>query len=166
MSHHITITPSASKATQYEELLPQIASVIADESDWIAIWANTAAMLHDAFDHFWIGFYRVVGAQLVVAPFQGPVCCMRIDYGRGVCGTAWKEQRTIVVPNVEKFPGHIACSSLSRSEIVVPLMYDGQMVALLDIDSTELNAFDETDAYYLEQLMQMLAHLPVPQSES
>ncbi len=162
MSHQVIIDPTADKASQYEALLPQISSVIADESDWVAIWANTVAMLHDAFGFFWVGFYRVVETQLVVAPFQGAVCCSRIDYGRGVCGTAWKEQHTIIVPDVERFPGHIACSSLSRSEIVVPLFHKGNVVAVLDIDSTELNSFDSTDSLYLEQLMQILAQKPLP----
>ena len=157
MNYQITFSSTADKASRYEELIPQITSVIGEESDWLAVWSNTIAMLHEAFGFFWVGFYRVLDTQLVAGPFQGPVCCMRIGYGKGVCGTAWKEQRTIIVPDVEQFPGHIACSSLSRSEIVVPLFHEGKVVAVLDIDSKEINTFDSVDAYYLELLMKLLS---------
>ncbi len=126
--------------------------------DGIANMANMAAMLHETFGFWWTGFYRVINGELVLGPFQGPLACTRIAFGRGVCGTAWKEQKTMVVPDVELFPGHIACSSASRSEIVVPVFKDGEVTAVLDIDSAELNTFDETDKEYLEQLL----HQTVP----
>ncbi len=150
------------KKEQYEALLPEILSVIEDETDLIANMANVASMLHEAFGFWWTGFYRVAtpsGAQeeqLVLGPFQGPLACTRIRYGKGVCGTSWKEQRTVVVPNVHEFPGHIACSSASNSEIVVPMWQDGRVIAVLDIDSREFSTFDETDARYLERLMQAM----------
>ena len=122
----------------------------------VANMANVAAALKQTFGFFWVGFYVVKEEMLVLAPFQGPLACTRIRYGKGVCGTAWKEARTMVVPDVEQFPGHIACSSDSRSEIVVPVVRDGKVVAVLDIDSDNLNAFDETDAKYLEQLCAFL----------
>ena len=126
------------------------------KADVIANMANMAAMLHETFGFWWTGFYRVIGDELVLGPFQGPLACTRIAYGRGVCGTAWKERRTIVVPDVEQFPGHIACSAASRSEIVVPVFRDGEVVAVLDIDSTELNTFDETDAENLNKMVNFL----------
>ena len=125
--------------------------------DGIANMANMAAMLHEAFGFWWTGFYRVINGELVLGPFQGPLACTRIAFGRGVCGTAWKEQKTMVVPDVELFPGHIACSSASRSEIVVPVFKDGEITAVLDIDSAELNTFNETDKEYLEQLLHQTA---------
>ena len=124
--------------------------------DIIANMANMVAMLHETFGFWWTGFYRVIGNDLVLGPFQGPLACTRIAYGRGVCGTAWKERRTIVVPDVEEFPGHIACSSASRSEIVVPVFQNGEIIAVLDIDSAELNTFDETDTKYLERMVSFL----------
>ena len=125
--------------------------------DGIANMANMAAMLHETFGFWWTGFYRVINGELVLGPFQGPLACTRIAFGRGVCGTAWKEQKTMVVPDVELFPGHIACSSASRSEIVVPVFKDGEITAVLDIDSAELNTFNETDKEYLEQLLHQTA---------
>ena len=119
--------------------------------------ANVAAMLHETFGFWWTGFYRVEGEELVLGPFQGPMACTRIKKGRGVCGTAWQEETTQVVPDVDKFPGHIACSSASRSEIVVPVFHEGRVVAVLDIDSAELNTFDQTDRYFLEQMVQLLS---------
>ncbi len=159
----LTITAS-DKAGIYEEILPQIKGIIRGESDVVANAANVAAILKEAFGFFWVGFYFVkpVGddnaPELVLGPFQGPLACTRIKYGKGVCGSAWREKKSLVVPDVEKFPGHIACSSLSRSEIVVPVFKkeDGEVVAVLDIDSKELAAFDSTDAFYLEQLAEML----------
>ena len=152
------IITSADKAGIYQEILPQIEGVISYETDLIANTANVAAILKEAFDFFWVGFYFVKEEmqQLVLGPFQGPLACTRIKYGKGVCGSAWKQQQTLVVPDVEKFPGHIACSSLSRSEIVVPIFKNGNVVAVLDIDSKELATFDHTDAQYLEALAQML----------
>jgi GAF domain-containing protein len=143
------------KQEQYESLLPQIQAVMDENADLIANMANMAAMLHETFGFWWTGFYRVIGNELVLGPFQGPLACTRIAYGRGVCGTAWKERKTIVVPDVEQFPGHIACSSASRSEIVVPVFQNGEIIAVLDIDSASLNTFDETDAEWLEQLVRV-----------
>ena len=145
-----------SKEEKYALLHKQIAALVENESDCIANMANVAAMIHETFRFWWTGFYRVVGGQLVLGPFQGPLACSRIAYGRGVCGTAWKEQRTQVVPDVEQFPGHIACSSASRSEIVVPLFKDGKVVAVLDIDSEHLSTFDDTDRHWLEKIVEML----------
>ena len=125
-------------------------------ADIIANMANMAAMLHETFGFWWTGFYRVIGNELVLGPFQGPLACTRIAYGRGVCGTAWKERRTVVVPDVEQFPGHIACSAASRSEIVVPVVRDGEITAVLDIDSVRLDTFDQTDAEFLNRMVEML----------
>ena len=149
----LTISGS-SKQEKYASLLPQVEAVMDSSVDIIANMANMAAMLHETFGFWWTGFYRVTGNELVLGPFQGPLACTRIAYGRGVCGTAWKERRTIVVPDVEAFPGHIACSSASRSEIVVPVFQNGEIIAVLDIDSDQLGTFDETDKVYLEQLVQ------------
>ncbi len=155
MSEQLIIT-GESKQERYETLLPQIASVVEGESDLIANMANVAAMLHETFGFWWTGFYRVVGEELVLGPFQGPMACTRIRKGRGVCGTAWAKAETQVVPDVDKFPGHIACSSASRSEIVVPVFQEGTIIAVLDIDSDRLATFDETDRQYLEQIVKML----------
>lgn len=145
------------KKSQYHLLTEQISALIDGEDDLIAVMSNVCAAIHETMGFFWTGFYRVVGEELVLGPFQGPVACMHIAYGRGVCGTAWKEQRTIVVPDVEQFPGHIACSSLSRSEIVVPLLSPtNQVVAVLDIDSRELATFDDTDKEYLEHICNII----------
>lgn len=152
------IVAQGSKEEQYKSLIPQIASLIADESDLYANLANVVAALKEVFDHFWVGFYlvkegRLGGEELVLGPFQGPVACTRIGFGKGVCGGAWERKSTLVVPNVDEFPGHIACSSLSRSEIVVPFLNkEGKVMAVLDIDSRELSAFDQVDAHYLERL--------------
>ena len=145
-----------SKEDKYALLYKQIIAVTENESDSIANMANIAAMLHATFGFWWTGFYRVVGEELVLGPFQGPLACSRIAYGRGVCGTAWKEQRTQVVPDVELFPGHIACSSASKSEIVVPLFKEGKVVAVLDIDSEHLATFDDTDRLWLERIVELL----------
>ena len=144
------------KEEKYALLYKQIAAVTESESDPIANMANVAAMIHYTFGFWWTGFYRVIGEELVLGPFQGPLACSRIAYGRGVCGTAWKEQRTQVVPDVELFPGHIACSSASKSEIVVPLFKDGEVVAVLDIDSEHLATFDDTDRHWLERIVELL----------
>lgn len=151
------IVSQGTKEEMYETLLPQIASVIEDEPDLVANMANVSAMLADTFRHWWTGFYCVQGEELVLGPFQGPMACTRIRRGRGVCGTAWEQAKTIIVPDVEQFPGHIACSSLSRSEIVVPLFQSGRVVAVLDIDSKELNTFDAVDAHYLERLAELMS---------
>ena len=143
---------SGSKEEQYLSLPPQVRSLIEGEVDLVANLANVAAALKEAFDFFWVGFYLVKQDQLVLGPFQGPVACTRIRKGKGVCGTAWQEGATLLVPDVEVFPGHIACSSLSRSEIVVPLIKDGEVWGVLDIDSDLLNFFDETDRKYLEEM--------------
>lgn len=161
--HEIIVNIQSSKAERYEELLPQISSLIGGETDLTANLANVSAALKEAFGFFWTGFYMVGPAaagreeQLVLGPFQGPVACTRISYGKGVCGSAWKEGRSIVVEDVELFPGHIACSSLSRSEIVVPLDVPGRgIIGVLDIDSTEVGTFDEVDRKYLEKLCRII----------
>lgn len=140
------------KEEHYNSLLPQVKALCEGETDLIAKMANIAALLHHEFDFWWTGFYRVVNNELLLGPFQGPIACVHIAYGRGVCGTAWKERRTVVVPDVEEFPGHIACSSESRSEIVVPIFNDADIIAVLDIDSRDLATFDDIDANYLEQI--------------
>ena len=138
------------KNETYKLLLTQVKAIVKDESDPIANMANVAALIQETFHFWWTGFYRVIGEQLVLGPFQGPVACTRIGFGKGVCGTAWKEKRTIVVEDVEQFPGHIACSSESRSEIVVPLIKEGEVIGVLDIDSKKLATFDATDQLWLE----------------
>lgn len=146
------------KEEKYRQLLPIARSLMQGEEDLIARMANLAALLHHEFGFWWTGFYRTEGSsQLILGPFQGPLACTRIDYGRGVCGTSWAERRTIIVPDVEQFPGHIACSSESRSEIVVPVWQHDEIVAVLDIDSRELGTFDQTDQDYLEQIVKLLA---------
>ena len=144
------------KVEQYQSILPQIQAIVEDEADVIANLANICAALRQQFGWFWIGFYLVKGNELVLGPFQGPIACTRIVKGRGVCGSAWQQQQVIVVPDVDQFPGHIACSSDSKSEIVLPIMKNGECVGVLDIDSDELNQFDEVDAEYLQQLMTMI----------
>ena len=156
MAEDLTIPKEGSKEEMYESIYPQLKALTEDEPDLIANMANIASALKEAFGFFWVGFYRVVGDQLVLGPFQGPVACTRIIFGRGVCGTAWKEKRTILVPDVELFPGHIACSSLSRSEIVIPLLRDGDVVAVLDVDSDALNSFNEVDTLFLEKIASLL----------
>jgi len=145
-----------SKKEQYEHLIPQIAGLLEGETDLMANLANVCAALHEQFRWLWVGFYLVKGEELVLAPFQGPVACTRIRKGRGVCGTAWQEQKTLIVPDVEQFPGHIACSSRSRSEIVVPVIRHGVVLGVLDVDSEMLSDFDETDRSYLEQIVNMI----------
>lgn len=148
---------NGTKEERYVALLPQLKGLLLGETDEVANLANVAAALKETFGFFWVGFYRVVGDELVLGPFQGPVACTRIRKGRGVCGTAWQEARTLVVPDVDAFPGHIACSSLSRSEIVVPLMDGaGEVWGVLDIDSSELNTFDDVDARFLEEACRLL----------
>lgn len=147
---------ASSKAERYEQFLALLRPFISDETEVVSVLANTTAALHEAFHFFWVGFYLVKGNQLILGPFQGSAACYRIHKERGVCGTAWAEARTQVVADVEQFPGHIACSSLSKSEIVVPLIAQGEVVGVLDIDSDRLNSFDDTDRYYLEQVSQLL----------
>lgn len=144
-----------SKEEQYESLLPQISGLLTGEDDLVANLANITAALKEQFGWFWVGFYLVKGNELVLGPFQGPVACTRIAKGRGVCGSSWAKQETLIVPDVEKFPGHIACSSLSKSEIVVPVFRNGNIVAILDVDSEELDKFDTTDKTYLEKIVAM-----------
>lgn len=151
------LSPNMTKAERYEAFIPQWKAFIDGETDVISILANTSAALKEAFGFFWIGFYIVKDGELHVGPFQGSAACYRIKKGKGVCGTAWKDATTQVVPDVEFFPGHIACSSDSRSEIVVPIMVNGEVYGILDIDSDELATFDDTDRIYLEKMMSILA---------
>ena len=144
------------KESRYQELYQTIAAVTQGETDTIANMANTAALIHESFGFWWTGFYIVKGEELVLGPFQGPVACIRIGFGKGVCGTAWKRRESIIVPDVEEFPGHIACSSESRSEIVVPVWQDEKIIAVLDIDSEHLATFDETDKIWLEKIVALL----------
>lgn len=156
MAEHLEIAQGG-KADRYNTLYKQIVSLIESEPDMIARMANIAAMIHATFDFWWTGFYRVIDDILVLAPFQGPLACTRIAYGRGVCGTAWKEKQTQVVPDVEQFPGHIACSSASRSEIVVPIFNkEGNVTGVLDIDSEHLATFDDCDREWLEKIVALL----------
>ena len=150
------IIAEGGKEQKYKLLYKQIEALVAGENDTIANMANVAAMIHYTFGFWWTGFYRVQGEELILGPFQGPLACSRIKFGRGVCGTAWKEQTTQVVPDVELFPGHIACSSLSRSEIVVPVWRGEEIVAVLDIDSEHLSTFDEVDRAWLERIVSLL----------
>lgn len=146
------------RSEQYEALLPQIGGLLQGETDLVANLANVAAALKEQFGWLWIGFYLVRGEELVLGPFQGPVACTRIRKGRGVCGSAWAQGQTLVVPDVEKFPGHIACSSLSRSEIVVPLTHKGTVWGVLDVDATEPSVFDDTDRQYLEKVVALIPY--------
>lgn len=141
------------KKEKYESVLPQAEALMAYETDLVANLGNVAAALKEQFGWFWVGFYLVKGDELVLGPFQGPVACTRIRKGKGVCGTSWAEARTLIVPDVDQFPGHIACSSLSKSEIVVPVIREGAVIAVLDVDSSEYDRFDTTDQQYLEELV-------------
>lgn len=145
-----------SKGEQYQNLIPQIQGLLTGENDLIANLANVCAALKEQFNWLWVGFYLVKNDELVLAPFQGPVACTRIKKGRGVCGAAWQQAATLIVPNVEAFPGHIACSSLSKSEIVVPVFKNNEVVGVLDVDSTELNTYDEVDKFYLEKIVSLI----------
>lgn len=156
MAEHLEIA-TGGKAERYALLTRQIEAVVAGENDLIARMANIASMIHHTFGFWWTGFYRVAGNELILGPFQGPLACSRIAFGRGVCGTAWHEERTIVVPDVEQFEGHIACSSASRSEIVVPVWRDGEVIAVLDIDSCDLATFDTVDQEWLERIVEILS---------
>ncbi len=152
----ILSTKNSSKEEVYISLTPQIKALIEGEVDLVANLANVAAALKEAFDFFWVGFYIVKNNQLVLGPFQGPIACTRIGYGKGVCGTSWKENKTIIVDDVNEFPGHIACSSLSQSEIVVPIARNNEVVAVLDVDSDKLSQFDEVDQKYLSQIVEYI----------
>lgn len=156
MAEDLTIISSTDKKTQYTSLIPQIGALLYGETDLIANMANICAALKEQFNWLWVGFYLVKNGELVLGPFQGPVACTRIAKGKGVCGKAWADAKIIIVPNVDAFPGHIACSSSSRSEIVVPLFGDQGITAVLDVDSEELNKFNGVDALYLEQIVKLL----------
>jgi len=147
---------TGNKAEQYQSLIPQIKGLLEGEDDLVANMANVVAALKEQFGWFWVGFYVVKNNELVLAPFQGPVACTRIKKGRGVCGTSWAEAKTLIVPDVEKFPGHIACSSLSKSEIVVPVIRNNEVVAVLDVDASEYDQFDTTDQQYLEEIVTLV----------
>lgn len=157
MAEDLNIISSTDKAEQYESLLPQIEALLHDEPDLIANLANICAALKEQFKWFWVGFYMVKNNELVLGPFQGPVACTRIGLGKGVCGAAWQQAETLIVPDVDAFPGHIACSSLSKSEIVVPVFNNvKKVVAVLDVDSEAFEQFDKTDAHYLEQIVKLV----------
>jgi L-methionine (R)-S-oxide reductase len=151
MAEDLSIS-TGTKEEQYQELIPQIKGLLEGETDLVANLANISAALKEQFKWLWVGFYLVKGEELVLGPFQGPVACTRIRKGRGVCGSSWQQEKTLIVPDVEKFPGHIACSSLSRSEIVIPLFHNGAVTGVLDVDSEETDQFDETDRIYLERI--------------
>lgn len=157
MAESLTLSANTERTERYEELLPQIKSLIGSETDAIANLANSAAALRQAFGFFWVGFYLVKGNELVLGPFQGDIACTRIAHGKGVCGSAWEQQQTLIVPDVDAFPGHIACSSLSRSEIVVPIIKGGSVIAVLDVDSDQLDDFSKVDQQALETLCDWLA---------
>lgn len=156
MAEDLNIIQSIDKAEQYKSLIPQIEALLYGEDDLVANLANIAAALKEQFKWFWVGFYLVKGDELVLGPFQGPVACTRIAMGKGVCGVAWQQAETLVVPDVDEFPGHIACSSLSRSEIVLPLFLNNTVVGVLDVDSEHLAYFDETDAEYLQHIVKLV----------
>ena len=158
MSETIIVADTQNKQERYRILLPQIQALIEGEEDIVANLANTAAALKETFDFFWVGFYLVKESQLVLGPFQGPVACTRISKGKGVCGTAWQRKETVIVPDVEKFPGHIACNAASKSEIVVPAMVNNEVTFILDVDSDKLDDFDSVDQEFLEKLIGILLH--------
>jgi len=156
MAENLIITTSTDKAARYATLIPQLEALTDGETDLIANLSNIAAALWQTMNFFWVGFYIVKNKELVLGPFQGPIACTRISFGKGVCGACWKEKKTIIVPNVDEFPGHIACSSDSKSEIVLPAMKNGEVALVLDVDSDRLNDFDETDKKYLSQVMNII----------
>lgn len=157
MAEELTLSTSTSKKDRYESLLPQIEGLISTETDEVANLANIASALKYGMGFFWVGFYLIKNDELVLGPFQGPIACTRIRKGKGVCGTAWQNAETVLVDNVDEFPGHIACSSDSKSEIVVPVLKDGEVAMILDVDSEKLSSFDETDKYYLEKLATLIS---------
>lgn len=156
MAEDLTILRTVSKEEQYRSLLPQIKGLISGENDFIANLANVTAALKEQFQWFWVGFYLIKEDELVLGPFQGPVACTRIKKGRGVCGTAWEKSEILIVPDVEEFPGHIACAAASRSEIVLPMYHNSEIIGVLDVDSEYLNHFDEVDAKYLKQVLELI----------
>lgn len=156
MAEDLTINRTADKSEQYESLIPQIKGLLDGEDDFIANLANVSAALKEQFNWFWVGFYLVKNDELVLGPFQGPVACTRIKRGKGVCGSSWEKKETVIVANVDEFPGHIACASVSKSEIVLPLIKDGVVIGVLDVDSEHLNHFDYLDKSYLEQVIQII----------
>lgn len=157
MAEELKISALADRKEKYAQLLPQIKALVEGESSLVANLANVAAALRQTFGFFWVGFYMVDGEELVLGPFQGDIACTRIGFGKGVCGTSWKEKETIIVPNVDAFPGHIACSSASKSEIVVPIISKEAVVAVLDVDSDQLDDFSEADKFGLEQIAELLS---------
>src|SRR5688500_15080447 len=156
MAEELIISSSTNKKEKYDTLIPQLQSLVEDEKDLIANLSNITAALKQTMDFFWVGFYLVKGDQLVLGPFQGPIACTRINFGKGVCGASWKEKKTMLVPNVEEFPGHIACSSASKSEIVLPAFRNNEVALVLDVDSDKLNDFDQTDRLGLERIMRII----------
>jgi GAF domain-containing protein len=158
MSENLSIS-KGSKAEKYQELIPQLKALLGAENDQIANLANFAAALKETFGFFWVGFYLVKENELVLGPFQGPIACTRIKKGKGVCGTSWDQGKTILVPDVDQFPGHIACSSLSKSEIVVPIIKNKEVTGVLDVDSDQINDFDEVDEKYLNELCEWLSSI-------
>lgn len=156
MAEDLTIIKTATKAEQYQSLIPQIEALLTGETDFVANMANVSAALKEQFNWFWVGFYLVKNDELVLGPFQGPVACTRIKKGKGVCGSSWEKNKTIIVPNVDDFPGHIACASASKSEIVLPLIKGDEVIGVLDVDSEFSSHFDETDQSYLEQVISIL----------
>lgn len=158
MSENLSIS-RGSKAEKYQELIPQLKALLGAENDQIANLANFAAALKETFGFFWVGFYLVKENELVLGPFQGPIACTRIKKGKGVCGTSWDQGKTILVPDVDQFPGHIACSSLSKSEIVVPIIKNKEVTGVLDVDSDQINDFDEVDEKYLNELCEWLSSI-------
>ncbi|RAW02767.1 GAF domain-containing protein [Pseudochryseolinea flava] len=156
MAEELIVSTTADKETKYNTLLPQIEALVAEEPDMVANLSNIAAALKQTMNFFWVGFYLVKNDQLVLGPFQGPIACTRINFGKGVCGTSWKEKKTILVPDVELFPGHIACNSASKSEIVLPAFKNNEVALVLDVDSDALNDFDQVDQVALEKLMRII----------
>jgi L-methionine (R)-S-oxide reductase len=159
MAEELIISTSADKKEKYKTLIPQIEALVSDEPDLVANLSNIAAALKQTLDFYWVGFYIVKANELVLGPFQGPIACTRIGFGKGVCGSSWKEKKTILVPNVEEFPGHIACSAASKSEIVLPAFKDGEVALVLDVDSDKLSDFDSVDQHALEQVMKIIGTL-------
>ncbi|TCC98106.1 GAF domain-containing protein [Pedobacter frigidisoli] len=156
MAEDLTINRTATKEEQYQALLPQIEGLVFGETDFVANMANVSAALKEQFNWFWVGFYLVKNDELVLGPFQGPVACTRIKKGKGVCGSSWQKSKTLIVPDVDQFPGHIACASASKSEIVLPLIKDGEVIGVLDVDSEFLDYFNDTDQVYLEKVITIL----------
>lgn len=156
MAEDLTILREASKEEKYTSIIPQIKALLEGEDDLIANLANVCAALKEQFNWFWVGFYLVKDEELVLGPFQGPVACTRIKKGKGVCGTSWQQEQTLIVPNVDEFPGHIACASASKSEIVLPLYLDGKIAGVLDVDSEYLSHFDEVDGKYLNEILMLI----------